>query len=739
VLKQLIHNGVLVPEPPELPGLYIIARGLRIELTPEQEEMALAWAAKKDTPYVQDPVFVRNFMQDLSRALGIEPPLALEEVDFSAYYAVVDERRRQREALSPEGRKAQAAERKRKAEELKARYGYAIVDGERVELATYMVEPSGIFMGRGQHPLRGRWKQGASRSDITLNYGPDEPHLGEGWKEIVWQPESMWVARWEDKLTGKLKYVWLSDTAPVKQDREAGKFDQALELEAKLDDVRQRIDEGLQDSDPRRRMVAMACYLIDRLCLRVGDEKEADEADTVGATTLRPEHVTLHEDGSAEFDFLGKDSVHWHKQLQLDARAYDCLAELIQDARPSRSASGENGNGAAMLPQLFPDIGSQNVNAFFSSILPGLSAKKFRTYHATKAVESSLRKARVKARDPEYVKWHAANMANLAAAELCNHTKQVRGSWEEARARYEQRMAAARQRIRAYERQASELEARYAELQAEAEQAVLSADEARRASVQARFSKRLDIARQRIEQTDQRRRRAVDALGKIKAQMDIAQRKREWNLSTSLKSYVDPRVYHRWGQRVDYDVLNSFYPTMLRRKYAWIQHLDAQDASDDLIIRPCLPGDMDAVARLLRDLSGEQVGADTLRDRFLPELGEAWRVALVMLREDEEPVAFAALGPVYTVDGLPIVDCFAAIHPQFRESSAVERLGAELMRQYERFVLLHPVKRGQPSYRLATQDSTWYEWAPGLPKRLGLSDQMASPEASPEAAASDRR
>jgi len=85
------------------------------------------------------------------------------------------------------------------------------------------------------------------------------------------------------------------------------------------------------------------------------------------------------------------------------------------------------------------------------------------------------------------------------------------------------------------------------------------------------------------------------------------------------------------------------------------------------------------------------------------------------------------------------VDCFAAIHPQFRESSAVERLGAELMRQYERFVLLHPVKRGQPSYRLATQDSTWYEWAPGFPKRLGLSDQMASPEASPEAAASDRR
>ena len=48
-------------------------------------------------------------------------------------------------------------------------------------------------------------------------------------------------------------------------------------------------------------MVATACYLIDALCLRVGDEKDPDEADTVGATTLRPEHITLHEDGSVEF------------------------------------------------------------------------------------------------------------------------------------------------------------------------------------------------------------------------------------------------------------------------------------------------------------------------------------------------------------------------------------------------------------------------------------------------------
>ena len=84
LLKQLVHNGVYVPEPPEPPGLYIIARGQRIDLTPKQEEMALAWAKKKDTPYMQDEVFVNNFLRDFSAALGIDPPLRPEEVDFSA-------------------------------------------------------------------------------------------------------------------------------------------------------------------------------------------------------------------------------------------------------------------------------------------------------------------------------------------------------------------------------------------------------------------------------------------------------------------------------------------------------------------------------------------------------------------------------------------------------------------------------------------------------------------------------
>jgi DNA topoisomerase-1 len=59
----------------------------------------------------------------------------------------------------------------------------------------------------------------------------------------------------------------------------------------------------------------------------------------------------------------------------------------------------------------------------------------------------------------------------------------------------------------------------------------------------------------------------------------MAGHKRTWNLGTSLKSYIDPRVYHRWGQAVGYDVIERYYPKTLRRKFAWAR-TDGSDADE---------------------------------------------------------------------------------------------------------------------------------------------------------------
>jgi len=572
-VKQLVHNGVLVPEPPSPRGLVLMVRGEPVKLTPKQEEMALAWAKKQGTPYVEDPVFVRNFLHDFSEALGVTSALSAGEVDFAPAVEVVQAEREAKARLTKEERKAQAAARKAQREKLQERYGYATVDGERVEIANYTVEPSGIFMGRGKHPLRGRWKEGAEQKDITLNLSPDAPRPPGDWKEIVWEPDVLWVARWRDKLSEKLKYVWLSDTAPVKQEREAQKFDEAAVLHAELERVRAHIEQGLRDPDPKKRMIATACYLIDALCLRVGDEKDPGEADTVGATTLRPEHVTLHPDGIAEFRFYGKDFVRWHKKLELPEIVRQNLAELSSTARPPNSANrgDKKKHPTRDKPQLFPDIGSRDVNAYLSEALPGLTAKVFRTHHATEIVRSSLETSGLKASDPEYEKRKAVTLANLQAAILCNHTKNEPKSWPARRERFKERRQKAEERMQRYRLQVEEHRESLAALRQEAREKKTSASAAKRKRLEASYQKKIERAKRRIETAKNRLQKAKDARDKLKAQTVIATKTRTWNLGTSLKSYIDPRVYYRWGQRVEYDVLECFYPKKLRQKFAWVK------------------------------------------------------------------------------------------------------------------------------------------------------------------------
>lgn len=731
MLKQLIHNGIIIPEPPKPVGLTITVRGQRVQLTPKQEEMAIAWARKKDTPYVQDKVFARNFLQDFSEALGVKPPLTLDEVDFSEAYRIVDEERAAKERMTKEERKAAAAERKAEREALKAKYGYAIVNGQRVELGTYMVEPSGIFMGRGQHPLRGRWKEGATQRDVTLNLSPDAPRPEGDWT-FVWEPESMWVARWRDKLADKMKYIWLGDTAPIKQRREAAKFDKAIKLEERLDAVRERIQQDLTSPNPRTRMIATACYLIDQLCLRVGDEKEADEADTVGATTLRPEHVTLCENGEVEFKFLGKDSVEWHKKLTPPDVVLKNLVELARNARPSGTGTG-NGNK----PQLFPDIGSRDVNAYLSSIQRGLTAKVFRTHHATMAVQKCLNSSGVTAEDEEYVKWRAATLANLEAAILCNHTKQASKNWQRTRERYKERQDKAEERIQRYREQVQELTDKLAALRAEAkEKEEAATSDERKQKVRERYRQRIAKAKERVEQAKERRNRAIRSLGKIKAQALIAGKKRTWNLTTSLKSYVDPRVYYEWGRSVDYDVLNCFYPAILRRKFTWVQQAaNGEEAVDEEVegvtVRTCMVDDLDGVIQLFRQVqqqypdAGLPLNAEEIAERYLPSLERSWREAAIALSEEGQIIAFLVLGPEWELNDEVMLDVLAVVDPAFADSEGLANLlQEEVNRRSESYAVQHPKVEFSPY----PQDEACWRLAPAFYEALGVENPEADSE-----------
>ena len=409
--KTLRHNGILFPPEYEPQGIKFKIKDREVKLTPLQEEMVYQWAKKKDTPYVQDAVFRRNFVADFAATFKPKIRFSYKSLDFSDAYRIVDLEKETKLLMTKEERKELAAKRKAVREEMKQKYGTATVDGKRVDLGNYMVEPPGIFIGRGKHPLRGKWKPRIDRDDVTLNLDENAKIPPGKWGGVAHENDSVWVAKWSDKLTGKVKYVWLADTAGLKQEMDKAKYEKAAVLAERISDVEDALYRDMADEKSFK--IATACYLIYRTAMRVGDEKDPDEADTVGATTLRKEHVNIVDD-RIELDFLGKDSVRWRETIRTGERETQFrnnLAGLMSDKK--------NGD------EIFDGIKSQTVNKYLSGIVKGVTAKVFRTYLATKVVTEYLAKNDNLKDASSSKKLHYAKMANLQAAIRCNHKRTI--------------------------------------------------------------------------------------------------------------------------------------------------------------------------------------------------------------------------------------------------------------------------------------------------------------------------
>jgi DNA topoisomerase-1 len=150
---------------------------------------------------------------------------------------------------------------------------------------------------------------------------------------------------------------------------------------------------------------------------------------------------------------------------------------------------------------------------FLDEVIPGISSKVFRTYHASKVVDEFLNSADVSKADPEYEKKYVATAANLEAAIVCHHKKKPRKNWNQSLAKKMQRL------------------------------------------------KKL-----KAKGTPSAKKRAK----KLQRQIKVFRETKDYNLGTSLKSYIDPRIYYRWGHKVEYD-WKLYYPKALRKKFSWVE------------------------------------------------------------------------------------------------------------------------------------------------------------------------
>ncbi|HXW37445.1 MAG TPA: DNA topoisomerase I, partial [Nitrososphaerales archaeon] len=158
--------------------------------------------------------------------------------------------------------------------------------------------------------------------------------------------------------------------------------------------------------------------------------------------------------------------------------------------------------------ELFHEVTSTMVNEFLSSIVPGVSAKVFRTFHATDETRRHLGSADVREGE-EQDKIQEAKEANLAAAIWCNHQRTPPKTWEQSYERKRERLALAKAKPN------------------------------------------------------------PQKIRKLEDELDFYKRTKNYNLNTSLKNYIDPRVYKSWGDYVGLD-WKKVYSKSLQKKFSWV-------------------------------------------------------------------------------------------------------------------------------------------------------------------------
>ena len=284
------HNGPMFP-PEYIPHkIPVIVKNKNIILPPLAEEYGTMFAKYIDTKYYE----INNFRKDFKPTLGNLEINSLEEIDFSLIKKHLEKEKEKKKLISKEEK-----ERIKKKQQIEEEpYMYCIINGTQQKVGNYKIEPPGIFLGRGSHPKLGRIKTRVYPEDVTLNLDKEckvpKPLNGHTWGEIIHDDKVIWLATWKDNINGKNKYVFTSLESFFKSKSDEEKFDLAKKLKRKINSIRETYEKELENNDLKKKQLATSLYLIDNLALRVGGKKDSKEqADAVGVTLLRVEHISL--------------------------------------------------------------------------------------------------------------------------------------------------------------------------------------------------------------------------------------------------------------------------------------------------------------------------------------------------------------------------------------------------------------------------------------------------------------
>lgn len=547
----LEHKGpVFAPDYEPLPDSVVFKYdGKKMKLCEESEEIAGFYARMLDHEYTSKKVFNDNFFKDWRRHMSKkekEVITDLHKCDFkymSEYFKEQSEKNRNRT-------KEEKLAIKEKNEALQKEFGIAIIDGHKEKIGNFRIEPPGLFRGRGDHPKMGMLKKRVMPEDIIINCSKDSkipaPPKGRRWKEVRHDNTVTWLASWTENVQNQVKYIMLNPSSKIKGEKDYAKYETARRLKNKIDKIRDTYTAEFKSKEMRIRQRAVALYFIDKLALRAGNEKDEDQADTVGCCSLRCEHVTLQDEASEEdqdrfrnegkenviiFDFLGKDSIRYYNEVVVEKRVYKNLQLFKENKKPD--------------DDLFDRLNTAMLNEHLKELMEGLTAKVFRTYNASITLQLQLDELTDENMSvPE--KLLAYNRANRAVAILCNHQRAVPKTHDKS-------MENLREKIRLKKEQIKEVQRELKDI-------------------------KKGTAKGSIDK--EKKKKQLDRLKEQLTKLEIQETDRDENktiaLGTSKLNYLDPRISVAWCKKHGVPIEKIFNKTQ-RDKFRWAIEMAGED------------------------------------------------------------------------------------------------------------------------------------------------------------------
>ncbi|CAG8656449.1 1839_t:CDS:10, partial [Dentiscutata erythropus] len=585
----LEHNGVYFP-PPYVPHkVKMKYDGKEVTLEPEAEEVASFYAAMLGTDYVTNETFNKNFFKDWVKVLKKSknnPPIRdFEKCDFTPIYEYFEQEKERKKNMSKE-EKAKLKEEKIKLEE---KYGFCFLDGRKEKVGNFRIEPPGLFRGRGAHPKTGSLKLRVQPEQVTINIGKGtkipSPPQGHKWAGVIHDPTVTWLATWKENVNDNIKYVFLAANSSLKGLSDMKKFDKARELKKHIAKIRNDYQTNLRHKNTATRQMATAMYLIDRLALRAGNEKDTnEEADTVGCCSLRPEHVKLIPPNTVTFDFLGKDSIRYINTVEVEDQVFRNLAIFMKGKDEPDDL-------------IFDRINTQELNKHLSSYMKGLTAKVFRTYNASYTFQKQLKEL-TKGDNSIAEKTFAYNQANRQVAILCNHQRSVSKAHGNQMSKIEDKIKALKYQRMKLKKSILTLEPRlkkkrsdlleeesdldeewiieYEKQLMEKEREKVQIDQKEKELQKERTSGRVDPKKGlTVDKADEKIQTLTAKIKETKLLKDDKESNKTTALGTSKINYIDPRISAAWclKYKVPYE---KIFNKSLRDKFKWA--MDVVDA-----------------------------------------------------------------------------------------------------------------------------------------------------------------